>query len=63
MGGRAEFYKSKMNQIANQFEPGDFTMRKPLDGRFLEGYHCQMQALYTKRESEGTKEEKRSDEE
>ncbi len=50
LGSYSERYKRIIGEITALFEPGDFESSQPLDGRFLQGYYCQRQAMYTKKD-------------
>lgn len=47
--GKSIRYTKLIDEITSKFLPGDMATSCPLDGRFLEGYSCQKQALFTKK--------------
>lgn len=48
--GRSARYAKLIDRITDKFQPGDMAKSTPLDGRFLEGYSCQKQALFLKKD-------------
>lgn len=51
LGGRAKKYENVIDETMNLFDPiEDFTTDKPLSGEFLLGYHCQREALKSKKD-------------
>ena len=51
LGGRAKKYQDVIDKAMCLFDPAeDFTSDKPLSGEFLLGYHCQREALKSKKD-------------
>ncbi len=50
LGGYSERYKKLIGQVEELFNEGDRESRDPLNGKYLQGYYCQRQALFTKKE-------------
>jgi CRISPR-associated protein Csd1 len=50
LGGYSERYKKLIGQVEERFMAGDRESREPLDGKYLQGYYCQRQALFTKKD-------------
>lgn len=50
LGDMSEWYKWQIAKIMDLFNGEDYNSPLPLDGKYLQGYYCQRQALYAKKE-------------
>ncbi len=47
--GNREYYQKKIGEVMDLFSVDDYTSNKTLDGKFLLGFHCQLQDFYKKK--------------
>ncbi len=45
------FYQTKLDEIMSKFDIKEYKSNHPLNGLFLLGYHCQLQAFYEKKQN------------
>lgn len=50
LGVYSERFKKLIGQVEELFNEGDRESREPLNGMYLQGYYCQRQALFTKKD-------------